>query len=200
MSISAKDVKRLRDMTGVGMMDCKKALAETDGDFDKAKDFLRKKGLAKAASKSDRATKEGVVHAYIHPGARVGVLLEVNCETDFVARTDDFTAFVNDVALHIAAAAPSYVRREEVDADLVAHEKEIYLDQMKQSGKPENVLEKIVEGKINKWYTEVCLLEQPFVKDQDKNIETLLKEAISKLGENMQIARFARFSLGEGQE
>lgn len=200
MSISAKDVKKLRDMTGVGMMDCKKALSETNGDFEAAKDFLRKKGLAKAASKSERATKEGVVHAYIHPGARVGVLLEVNCETDFVARTDDFMGLVNDVALHVAAAAPLYVRRDEVDEKVIAHEKEIYLDQMKESGKPEHVLEKIVEGKINKWYSEVCLMEQPFVKDPDKTIETLMTESIAKLGENMQIARFSRFSLGEGQD
>jgi elongation factor Ts len=197
MSISAQDVKKLREMTGVGMMDCKKALAECEGDFAKAVEHLRKKGLSKAADKAGRETKEGVVHAYIHPGARVGVLLEVNCETDFVAKTDDFQQLVHDVAMHVAAASPRWVRREDVEADTVTKESEIYAEQMRNEGKPEKVIEKIVQGKLEKFYQDHCLLEQPFVKDTDKTVQQLVQETVAKLGENIQVARFSRFSVGE---
>lgn len=199
MDVSAQDVKKLREMTGVGMMDCKRALAETGGDFDQAIDYLRKKGLSKAADKAGRATREGVVHAYIHPGGRIGVLLEVNCETDFVARTEDFQRLVADIAMQVAAASPRWVRREEVDAAVLDHEREIYRAQMADSGKPANVIEKIVEGKVEKFFAEACLLEQPFIKDNDKTVQQLLHETVAKLGENIQVARFSRFGLGEGQ-
>ena len=198
MEISAGLVKELREKTGAGMMDCKKALTETSGDFEKAIDFLRKKGIASAAKKAGRATKEGAVISYIHGEGRVGVLLEVNCETDFVARTDQFRAFTRDVAMHVAAASPQWVRADEVPADLIAKEKEIALAQMAASGKPPAVLEKIAEGKINKFFEENCLMNQSFVKDPSKTIDQLLKETIATLGENMTIRRFARFVLGEG--
>ncbi len=198
MDISAQDVKKLREMTGVGMMDCKKALLETSGDFEAAVDYLRKKGLSKAADKAGRETREGLVHAYIHPGGRVGVLLEVNCETDFVARTDDFQRLVSDIAMQIAAASPRWVRREDVDPGVLAHEREIFAAQMAESGKPANVIDKIVEGKLEKFYTEVCLLEQPFIKDNDKSVQQLMHETVARLGENIQVARFSRFALGEG--
>ncbi|MDQ7008293.1 MAG: translation elongation factor Ts [Acidobacteriota bacterium] len=197
MSVTAQDVKKLRSMTGAGMMDCKKALTETGGDFDAAVDFLRKKGLSSAAKKAGRETSEGMVYAYIHPGSRVGVLIEVNCETDFVARTDDFQALVRDLAMHVAAAQPRWVAREDVSEAEIEHEKKIYLEQMKESGKPEAVLEKIVTGKMEKFYSENCLLEQGFIKDPDKTVKDLLTEAIAKLGENMQIARFVRYELGK---
>ncbi|HHN74306.1 MAG TPA: translation elongation factor Ts [Acidobacteria bacterium] len=197
MSVTAQDVKKLRAMTGAGMMDCKKALTETGGDFDAAVDFLRKKGLSSAAKKAGRETSEGMVYAYIHPGSRVGVLIEVNCETDFVARTDDFQALVRDLAMHVAAAQPRWVAREDVSEAEIEHEKKIYLEQMRESGKPEAVLEKIVTGKMEKFYSENCLLEQGFIKDPDKTVKALLTETIAKLGENMQVARFVRYELGK---
>src|SRR3954469_11238056 len=198
MEISASLVKELREKTGAGMMDCKKALSETSGDFEKAVDYLRKKGIASAAKKVGRMTKEGVVNSYIHGEGKVGVLVEINCETDFVARTEQFRQLVKDVAMHIAAAAPQWVRPEEVPAAVVAKEKEIAVAQMQASGKPAAVLEKIAEGKIKKFYEDNCLMQQVFVKDPNKTIEQLLKETIGALGENMSIRRFARFVLGEG--
>ncbi len=198
MEISAQAVKELREKTGAGMMDCKKALSETSGDFEKAVEYLRKKGIASAAKKAGRMAKEGAVTSYIHGEGKVGVLLEVNCETDFVARTEQFRAFVKDIAMHIAAAQPSWVKPDEVPADIVAKEKEIAVAQMQASGKPAAVLEKIAEGKIQKFYQDNCLLQQAFVKNPDKSIEQLQKEAIATLGENISIRRFARFVLGEG--
>jgi elongation factor Ts len=198
MEITANLVKDLREKTGAGMMDCKKALAETSGDFEKAIDYLRKKGIASASKKAGRTAKEGVVSSYIHGEGRVGVLLEINCETDFVARTEQFRTLVKDVAMHIAAANPSYVRPEEVPADILAREKEIAIAQMQASGKPAAVLEKIAEGKIKKFYEDNCLLNQVFVKDPNKTGDQLQKEAIAALGENISIRRFSRFQLGEG--
>ena len=198
MEISAGLVKELREKTGAGMMDCKKALLETSGDFEKAVEYLRKKGIASAAKKAGRMTKEGAVTSYIHGEGKVGVLLEVNCETDFVARTEQFKQLVKDLAMHIAAANPQWVRPEEVPADVIAKEKEIAVAQMQASGKPAAVLEKIAEGKIKKFYEDNCLLHQIFVKDQNKTIEQLLKEAIAALGENISVRRFARFVLGDG--
>lgn len=198
MEISASLVKELREKTGAGMMDCKKALTETSGDFEKAIEYLRKKGIASAAKKAGRMTKEGSVSSYIHGEGKVGVLVEVNCETDFVARTEKFKQFVKDVSMHIAAASPQWVRPEEVPADVIAKEKEIAIAQMQASGKPAAVLEKIAEGKIKKFYEDNCLLQQIFVKDPNKNIEQLQKEAVAALGENITIRRFARFVLGEG--
>lgn len=198
MEISASQVKELREKTGAGMMDCKKALAEVSGDFEKAVEYLRKKGIASAAKKAGRVTKEGAVTSYIHGEGKVGVLLEVNCETDFVARTEQFRQFVKDVSMHIAAANPQYVRSEEVPADILAKEKEIAIAQMQASGKPAAVLEKIAEGKIKKFYEDTCLMNQAYVKDPNKTIEQLLKETIAALGENITVRRFARFVLGEG--
>ena len=196
MAISAQDVKKLRDMTGAGMMDCKEALTETGGDFEKAVEYLRKKGIAKAAKKAGRETKEGVIYAYIHPGSQLGVLLEVNCETDFVARTEEFQALVKEIAMHIAAAAPRWVRPEDVPAEILEKEREIYREQMKDQKKPPEVIEKIVEGKLKKFTQENCLLEQPYARDTTKTIRQLLEEAIAKLGENIQVARFTRYALG----
>lgn len=198
MEISANLVKELREKTGAGMMDCKKALSETSGDFEKAVEFLRKKGIASAAKKAGRATKEGAITSYIHGEGKVGVLLEVNCETDFVARTEQFRQFVKDVSMHVAAASPQWVRPEEVPADVLAKEKEIAIAQMQASGKPAAVLEKIAEGKIKKFYEDNCLMQQSFVKDPNKSIEQLLKETIATLGENIAIRRFVRYGLGEG--
>jgi elongation factor Ts len=198
MEIKAEAVKELREKTGAGMMDCKKALAETSGDFEKAVDYLLKKGIASASKKAGRLAKEGSVLSYIHGEGRVGVLLEVNCETDFVARTEQFKAFTRDVAMHIAAAMPQWVAPEEVPADVIAKEKEIAVAQMQASGKPAAVLEKIAEGKIKKFYEDNCLLNQVFVKDSTKTIDQLQKETIATLGENIAIRRFARFVLGEG--
>ena len=200
MEISASAVKDLREKTGAGMMDCKKALLETQGDFEKAVEYLRKKGIASAAKKAGRATKEGAVVSYIHGEGKVGVLLEVNCETDFVARTEQFRAFTKDLAMHVAAANPQYVRPEEVPAEVIAKEKEIAVAQMASSGKPAAVLEKIAEGKIKKFYEDSCLMQQVFVKDSSKTIEQLLKETIAALGENISVRRFARFQLGEGMK
>jgi elongation factor Ts len=197
MEASAQQVKELREKTGAGMLDCKKALTETAGDFEKAIEYLRKKGIANASKKAGRATKEGAIASYIHGEGRVGVLLEVNCETDFVARTEQFRALLKDLSMHIAAANPQWVRPEEVPAATVAKEKEIVLAQMANSGKPANVLEQIAEGKVKKFYEENCLIHQPFVKDPGKSIEQLLRETIAALGENITINRFARYVLGE---
>jgi elongation factor Ts len=197
VTITAEQVRELRERTGAGMMECKKALAETGGDFEKAVDFLRKAGIAKADKKGDRATREGLVHAYIHPGGRVGVLIEVNCETDFVARTEDFQGLIKDLAMQAAAAGADYVRREEVPADRLAREKDIIAAQLAHEGKPANIIEKIVEGKLNKFYSEVCLLEQPFIKDDKVVVGDLVKQVTAKLGENIVVRRFARFRLGQ---
>lgn len=192
--ITAKMVGDLRAKTGAGLMDCKKALTETGGDEDKAIDILRKKGIASAAKKADRSASDGLVESYIHMGGKVGVLIELNCETDFVAKTDDFKALVRDIAMHIAATSPVCVNREDVPADLIEKEKEIASGQVK--GKPENIVEKIVTGKIEKYYQENVLMEQTFVKNPDLTIKELLKEQIAKMGENMVIRRFARFQIG----
>jgi len=200
VSISAAQVNELRKVTGAGLMDCKKALQETDGDQEKAVDYLRKKGLASASKKAGRVASEGSVGSYIHAGGKIGVLLEVNCETDFVAKNENFQNFVKDVAMHIAAASPMYVRREEVAADVLEREKEIYRSKARESGKPDNIIEKIIEGQVNKFYADICLLEQPYVKDPDKTVQTYLNETIATIGENMSIRRFARFVLGEGLE
>jgi elongation factor Ts len=197
MNVDAGLVKKLRDACGAGIMDCKMALNEAQGDMDEAVKILRKKGMATADKKSARATNEGIVDYYIHPGAKVGVLVEVNCETDFVARNDDFKAFVHDVAMHIAAASPAWVSREDIPEETKAAEIEIYSAQARQSGKPEPVIEKIAEGKLNKWYSTVTLLEQEFVKDPEKTIEDLRREIIAKIGENIEIRRFARFRVGD---
>ena len=198
--ITAALVKELRERTGAGMMDCKKALAATEGDMDKAIDFLREKGLAAAAKKAGRIAAEGLVESYIHGGGRIGVLVEVNCETDFVAKTDAFKSLVKDIAMHIAAANPSYLRREEVPAAELEHEKMVLSEQARNEGKPEKIIEKMVTGRIEKYYKEVCLLEQPFVKDPDKTISDLITESIAKIGENIAIRRFTRYQLGEGLE
>ena len=197
MEVSASTVKELRERTGAGMMDCKKALAETGGDLQKAVDFLRQKGLAAAAKKADRAATDGAVGAYVHPGGKIGVLVEINCETDFVARTAEFQALLKDIAMQVAAANPRVVRREEVPADELEKEKAIYRQQALDTGKPEKVIEKIVEGKLERFYSEVCLMEQSFIKDPDKNISDVINDAIARLGENIQIRRFARYHLGE---
>lgn len=200
MEISASMVKDLRDRTGAGMMDCKKALAETNGDIDKAIEYLREKGIAKAAKKVGRLASEGIVESYIHGGGRIGVLVEVNIETDFAAKNEDFRAFVKDVAMQIAAMSPLYVKREEVPAEKIEKEKEILKAQAINEGKPANIAEKMVNGRIEKYYTEICLLEQPFIKDSDKTVEQVLKERISTIGENINIRRFVRFEMGEGLE
>jgi elongation factor Ts len=198
--VTAGMVKELRERTGAGMADCKKALVETEGDMEKAGEFLRKKGLAAAAKKAGRVATEGVVASYIHSNNRVGVLLEVNCETDFVARGEVFQTFAREVALQIAAMNPQYLSVEEIPADAVAKERGIRLDQAKQSGKPEQVLGKIVDGQIAKWQKEICLYEQTWVKDDKKTIRDLLNELIGKIGENCKIRRFTRYELGEGLE
>jgi elongation factor Ts len=198
MEVSANTVKELREKTGAGMMDCKKALAETGGNMDKAIDYLRQKGLAAAAKKADRTATDGSVAAYVHPGGKIGVLVEINCETDFVARTAEFQGLLKDIAMQVAAANPRCVRREEVSSADLDKEKMIYRQQALESGKPEKVVEKIIEGKIDKFYSEVCLLEQSFIKDPDKRVQDVLNEAIGRLGENIQVRRFARFHLGEG--
>lgn len=190
-------IKELREKTGAGFMECKKALEESQKDIEKAIDFLRKRGLAAASKKMGRAANEGRIHAYIHGQGRIGVMLEVNCETDFVARTDDFQSFVNDVAMHIAATNPRFLSKDDVTPSDLEREKAIYKDQAESSGKKGPVIDKIVEGKLNKFYEESCLLHQVFVKDPDKTIENLQKEMIAKLGENITIKRFARFQLGE---
>src|SRR5205814_9079549 len=199
-NISAAKVKELRDLTGAPMMDCKKALTEANGDTEKAIVILRKKGAATAQKKATRVTSEGSVTSYIHAGGKIGVLVEVNCESDFVARTDDFKELVHDIAMHIAASDPKFVRKEDVKAEDFAREKEIYLAQAIASGKPANIAEKMVEGKMAKFYEEVCLLEQPFIKDQTVSISQLIATKIGKLGENIAVRRFARFKVGEVTE
>lgn len=198
--ISAAVVRQLREQTGIGLMDCKKALQETNGDLDKAVDYLRKQGMAAVEKRAGRAAHEGLVTSYIHPGNRLGVLVEVNCETDFVARTDDFQQFAKDVAMHIAAEQPHAVNRDSIDQKVIAHEREIYLEQAKNEGKPDHIAEKIVSGRLEKFFQEVCLLEQPFVKNSDQSIEDLITELTSKVGEKISISRFSVFRLGEGSK
>ncbi len=197
MSVSAQEVKELRDRSGVGMMDCKKALVEANGDIDKAFDILRKSGIAKAKKKSGRDAKEGIVFSYIHPGAKLGVLLEINCETDFVANTDDFKDLAKEVSMHIAATNPISIQREDVDESVIQKEKDIFSEQAKKSGKPENIIEKMVEGRLNKFYQESVLLEQNFVKDPSKTIKELVAEKVGVLGENIIISNFSRYQIGE---
>ncbi|MBK6685121.1 MAG: translation elongation factor Ts [Deltaproteobacteria bacterium] len=198
--ISAKDVKALRDATNAGMMDCKKALEESSGDMKAAEEWLRKKGLSDAGRKGARVAAEGAVISYVHPGNKLAVVVEVNCESDFVARGEDFQNFVKDIAMQIAAANPLWVKREEVPADAVAKEKDVLKAQVVESGKPENIAEKIVEGKINKWFSDVVLLEQPWVKEPKMTIEELRASMVQKTGENVSIRRFTRYVLGEGIE
>jgi elongation factor Ts len=198
--VTATLIKDLRERTGAGMADCKKALVEVDGDIDKAIDYLRTKGLAKAAKKAGREATEGAVVSYIHGGGRIGVLVEINCETDFVARNEDFQAFTREVALQIAAMNPQFVRKDEVSQEVVDREREVLLAKAKESGKPEQVVQKMVDGQISKWMKEICLLDQPWVKDPDKTIDQVQQELIAKIGENVKIRRFVRFELGEGLE
>lgn len=197
MAITAQQVKALRDQTGAGMMECKAALTEAGGDFDNAVTILRERGLAAAAKKADRVTREGIVGQYIHAGGKLGVLVELNCETDFVARTDEFQELVRDLAMQIAAANPLFIRRDDVDPAELEKEKEIYRSQALGSGKPEKVVERIVEGKLDKYYSEVCLYEQPFIKDPEITVEELIKSKIAKLKENIAVRRFIRFKVGE---
>jgi elongation factor Ts len=206
MQITSQMVKELRDTTNAGMMDCKKALTETQGDMEKAVDYLRQKGLAVAAKRADRATSEGVVECYIHSNSKLGVLVEVGCETDFVAKTDQFKAFAKDAAMHIAAASPVAVRREDIPEDMIAREREVYVNQIKEENaeavangrkpKPENIIAKVIEGKVDKFLAENCLLEQKFVKNPDVSVQDLLNELVVKMGENISIKRFSRFQLG----
>jgi elongation factor Ts len=198
MEISLELVKDLRQRTGAGIVDCKTALQENQGNMDGAIDYLRRKGLATAAKKAGRIAADGLVSSYIHAGGKMGVLVEINCETDFVAKTEDFQAFVKNIAMHIAAANPQWIRREEVPADALEREKAIYRTQALESGKPEKVLDKIVEGKCERFFSEVCLLEQTYVKDSDLTIKEVLDAMVAKVGENISIRRFARFQLGEG--
>jgi len=200
MEVNATVVRELRERTGAGIMDCKKALAESGGNLEKAVDYLRQKGLAAAARKVDRVAADGAVGAYVHPGGKIGVLVEINCETDFVARTGEFQALLKDMAMQVAAANPRYVRREEVSADELEKEKSIYRQQALESGKPERVVEKIVEGKMDRFYSEVCLLEQAFIKDPDRKVSDIIHDAVGRLGENIQVRRFARYHLGEGAQ
>jgi elongation factor Ts len=198
MEVNATLVRELREKTGAGIMDCKRALAESAGDLDNAVNYLRQKGLAAAAKKADRIAADGAVGAYVHPGGKIGVLVEINCETDFVARTTEFQTLLKDMAMQIAAANPRYVRPEDVSADEIAKEREIYRLQALESGKPEKVIEKIVEGKMERFYSEVCLLEQTFIKDPDRKVLDVLNDAIARLREKIEVRRFARFHLGEG--
>jgi elongation factor Ts len=198
MELNAAAVKELREQTGAGFMDCKKALAETGGNLEKAVDYLRQKGLAAAAKKADRVAADGAVGAYVHPGGKIGVLVEINCQTDFVARTAEFQALLKDMAMQIAAANPRYVKREDVSADEIEKEREIYRSQALESGKAEKFVEKIVEGKMERFYSEVCLLEQAFIKDPDRKVIDTINDAITRLGEKIEVRRFARYHLGEG--
>ena len=200
MEVSASTVKELREKTGAGVMDCKKALAECGGDLEKAVDYLRRKGLAAAVKKGSRVAAEGLVGAYIHPGGKIGVMVEINCETDFVARTAEFQGLLKDVAMQVAAANPRYVRREEISGEELERERSIYQRQALDSGKPEKVVEKIVEGKQERFYSEICLLEQAFIKDPDRKVSDVIQEAIARLGENIQVRRFARYQVSEGVE
>jgi len=196
VNITSQMVKELRDKTNAGMMDCKKALSETAGDMEKAVDLLRQKGLAVAAKRAGRETKEGIIESYIHAGGKLGVMVEVGCETDFVAKTDDFKAFAKDIAMHIAAVNPIAVSREEVPADILQREKDIYINQALESGKPQQIVEKMVGGKVEKYLAEICLLEQKYVKNPDLTIQDLLNELVGKMGENISIKKFARFQIG----
>ena len=198
--ISAQQVKELRETTGAGMMDCKKALTETGGDMAKAVDFLREKGLAAAAKKSGRIAAEGLVESYIHGAGRIGVLIEVNCETDFVAKTHEFHGFVRDLAMQVAAANPQYLSRKDVPAEIVEHEREVLRAQALNEGKPEKIVDKMVEGRVEKFYKDNCLLEQAFIKDPDKSVTDIVNAQISKIGENILVRRFTRYQLGEGIE
>jgi elongation factor Ts len=198
VEIPVSAVKELRERTGAGMMDCKRALIETNGDLEKAIEYLREKGLSSAAKKAGRIAAEGIVDSYIHMGGRIGVLMEVNCETDFAAKGDQFKELVKDLTMQVAAARPEYVRREEVPADVVEKEKAIYTAQAVNEGKPQAIAEKITVGRLEKFYKEVCLMEQPFIKDTDKTVEQVVKEAISKIGENISVRRFVRYERGEG--
>ncbi|PZE22423.1 translation elongation factor Ts [Paenibacillus xerothermodurans] len=200
MAVNAASVKELREKTGAGMLDCKKALEEANGDLTKAAEILREKGLSAAANKAGRIATEGVVESYIHGGGRIGVLVEINCETDFVGKTDQFRDFARDVAMQIAAANPLYVRREDVPQDALDKEREILKNQALNEGKPANIVEKMVEGRLGKYYEEYCLMEQPFIKDPDKTVGQLLNEKVAAIGENITIRRFVRFELGEGLE
>ena len=196
MQITAEMVKNLRDMTNAGMMDCKKALVETGGNIDEAIKYLREKGIAKAAKKADRITSEGIIYSYIHAGNKIGVLVELNCETDFVAKTDVFNDLAKDIAMQIAATDPQYITRDDVTEDVINSEKDIYLQQAKDSGKPANVAEKMAEGKLNKFFSEACLIEQPFIKDAEQSVQDIIKLAISKIGENITVGRFIRYQVG----
>lgn len=200
MEVSAASVRELREKTGAGIMDCKKALAECGGDLEKGADYLRQKGLAAAAKKVGRVAAEGLVGAYIHAGGKIGVLVELNCETDFVARTPEFQALLKDLAMQIAAANPRYINATDVPQAELEKEREIYRQQSLESGKPEKVIEKIVEGKISRFYSEVCLLDQPFIKDPDQKVGDVIREAVARLKENIQVRRFVRYHLGEGAE
>ncbi len=195
--ITAELVKKLRERTGAGMMDCKKALQKSEGDMDKAVDILREQGVASAAKKSGRVVNEGIIYSYIHPGDRLGVLLELNCETDFVARTDDFKTLAKDISMQVAATNPLVTSREDLKEEFIQKEKDIYRAQAKSQDKPEKVIDRIVEGKLEKYFQEVCLLEQPFVKDEHKTVQEIITETIAKLGENITVKRFARFRVGE---
>jgi len=197
LSITSSMVKELRDKTGAGMMDCKEALTSGDGDFEKAIDYLRKKGMAAATKRSSKAAKEGTITSYIHMGGRIGVMVELNCETDFVAKTSDFLTLAKDIAMHVAATNPLYLKAEDIPPEALEREKEIYRSQALQEGKPEKIFDKIIEGKLKKYYEEVCLLEQKFVKNTDLTVDTLVKDMIAKTGENIILRRFCRFQLGE---
>ena len=199
MAIKEKIVKELRDKTGAGMMDCKNALKESDGDVGKAIDFLRKAGVAKAEKKGSRDTKEGIVYSYIHAGGRLGVLIEVNCETDFVAKTEGFIELTHNLAMQIAATNPIALDRDSIPETIILKEKEIYADQAKSSGKPENIIEKMVEGRMSKFFQENCLMEQAYIKDSEKKVSELLTESIATLGENITISRYTRFAVGESE-
>jgi elongation factor Ts len=199
IEISAAQVKALRDATGVGMMECKAALQEANGNIEEATLILRKRGLAQAAKKSGRATSEGLIGSYIHMGGKIGVLIELNCESDFVARTDDFQTLLRELALQIAASNPLYVRRDQVPAEVLERERAVYRGQMEGSGKPPAVIEKIIEGKLGSYFEQVCLMDQPSIRDPKQTVEAMLKVTIAKLGENISVARFARFKVGEGQ-
>jgi elongation factor Ts len=200
MAINTSDITKLREQTGAGMLDCKKALDEAQGNYDSALEILKKKGIAKAAKRAGKIAAEGAVVSYIHAGNRVGVLLELNCETDFVAKNDKFLDLAKDVAMHIAAMSPLYVTREEVPADVIEKEKDIYREQLRGEGKQEEIIEKILEGKVNKYYSEICLLDQAFVKDEDKTVGELLTIATAEMGEKINLRRFTRYEVGEGME
>ncbi|MBE3593852.1 MAG: translation elongation factor Ts [Candidatus Carbobacillus altaicus] len=200
MSVTASQVKELRERTGAGMMECKKALLDAGGDMEKAIEILRERGMATAQKKAGRIAAEGVIESYIHAGGRIGVLVEVNCETDFVAKTDDFKALAREIAMQIAAYAPKYVSREDVPEEVIAYERDIYRQQALNEGKPEHIAEKMVEGRLKNYFKEVCLLEQPYIKDGDKTVEQLLHDYVAKIGEKIAVRRFVRYELGEGLE